>query len=78
MTKKIIIEMDVPDCFHCKFLNSSDTGENCSILRKGIQEDEWSNIDFQFKEGWRYKKCPLFHEGYICRNCGVKVLELKE
>ena len=56
MIRKIIIEMDVTDCFHCKFLNSSDTGENCSILRKGIQEDEWSNIGFQFNEGCGSKK----------------------
>ena len=78
MTEKIIIEMDVTDCFHCKFLNSSDTGENCSILRKGIQEDEWSNIGFQFNEGWRYERCPLFNKKHIRRNCGVKVLELRE
>lgn len=48
---KILIELNPTDCFHCVFLNSSDTGENCKILRKGIQEDEWSNIDFQFKGG---------------------------
>ena len=78
MTEKIIIEMEVTDCFHCKFLNSSDTGDDCKILRKGIQEDGWGNIGFQFEEGWRYEKCPLFHKGYICRGCGVKVLELME
>ena len=72
---KILIELKLTDCFHCVFLNSSDTGENCNILRKGIQEEEWSNISFQFKEGWRYEKCPLFHDGYICRNCGVSVIK---
>lgn len=74
MTEKILIEIEINDCFHCPFLNSSDIGEDCNILRKGIQEDEWSNIGFQFDENWRYKNCPLFHEGYICRKCGVKVI----
>ena len=73
--KKIIIKMEMNDCFNCVFLNSSDTGENCRILRKGIQEDEWSNIDFQFEENWRYEKCPLIHEGYLNRTCGIKVLK---
>lgn len=74
MTKKIIIEMEVTDCFHCLFLNSSDTGDDCRILRQGIQEDELSNIDFPFKENWRYKNCPLFHKGYLKRNCGIEIL----
>ena len=75
MTKKVIIEMEVTDCSHCRFLNSSDTGEDCNILRQGIHEGEWSNIDFQYGNGWRYKKCPLLHpDGYLRRNCGIKVL----
>ena len=78
MTEKSIIELEVTDCFHCPFLNMSDTGEDCKILRKGIQEDEWSNINFQFEENWRYDKCPLLHKGYICRDCGIKVKELEE
>lgn len=77
MTEKIIIEMEVTDCFHCRFLNSSDTGEDCNILRQGIQEGEWSNINFQFKTGWRYKNCPLFHKEYLRRNCGIKILRDK-
>lgn len=74
MTEKILIEIEINDCFHCPFLNSSDIGEDCSILRKGIQEDEWSNIGFQFDEDWRYKNCPLLHDGYLCRFCGIKVI----
>ncbi|MBR3213917.1 MAG: hypothetical protein IKF79_05315 [Methanosphaera sp.] len=76
MTENVIIKVEITDCNHCRFLNSSDTGENCNILRKGIQEGEWSNIDFQYDEGWRYKNCPLLHpNGYLRRNCGVKVLK---
>lgn len=72
MTEKIIIEMEVPDCHNCLFLNSSDTGENCKILKSEIQEDPWSNIGYQFGKKWRYKNCPLFHEGYLEKNCGIK------
>jgi len=71
---KVIIELENTNCYKCPFLNSSDTGENCRILRKGVKEGEWSNIDFQFDENWRYKKCPLFHDGYLCRFCGIKVI----
>lgn len=74
MTEKIIIEMEVTDCFHCRFLNSSDTGEDCNILRYGIQEGEWSNIDFQLETNWRYKNCPLFHKEYLMRNCGIEIV----
>ena len=75
MTEKVIIEIEVTDCGNCRFLNSSDTGEDCNILRQGIQKGEWSNIDFQYGEGWRFEKCPLLHpDGYLRRNCGIKVL----
>lgn len=74
MTEKIIIEMEVTDCSHCPFLNSSDIGEDCNILRQDIQEDIDSNIDFQFEKDWRYKNCPLFHKGYLRRNCGIEIL----
>ena len=49
-------------CSNCLFLNSSDTGENCKILRNDIQEGEWSNINYQFKKDWRYDGCPLLHK----------------
>lgn len=77
MTKKhkVLIELENIGCYKCPFLNSSDTGEDCSILRKGVREEEWSNIGFQFDENWMYKNCPLFHEGYLCRFCGVKVIK---
>ena len=75
MTEKVLIELEINGCSRCPFLNSSDTGEDCSILRQGIQEGEWSNIDFQFRKGWRYEKCPLLHEGYICKNCGVQIIK---
>ena len=78
MVEKIIIEMEVTDCFRCPFLSSSNTGENCRLLRKGIKETDYSNIGFSFEEGWRYDKCPLLHKGYICRDCGIEVMELKE
>lgn len=71
---KFLIELENTGCYKCIFLNSSDTGEDCRILRKGIQEGEWSNIDFQFDEDWRYKNCPLLHDGYLCRFCGIKVI----
>ena len=76
MTEKVILQIEVKDCFHCPFLNCSDTGEDCSILRQGIQRGEWSNIDFQYDTDWRFEKCPLLHpKGYLRRNCGVKVLK---
>lgn len=75
MTEKILIELEIDGCYRCPFLNASDTGEDCNILRYDIQEGEWSNIDFQLQEGWRYEKCPLLHEGYLCRNCGVQVIK---
>ena len=73
--QKILIELELPFCYHCPFLKSSHNREDCSILRQGIQEGEWSNIDFQFDEKWRYNKCPLVHpEGYLKRNIGLKVI----
>lgn len=76
MTKKhkVLIELENSGCNKCPFLNSSDTGEDCNILRKGVQEGEWSNINFQFDKNWRYKNCPLFNNGYLCRFCGIKVV----
>lgn len=75
MIEKVLIEVDITNCFNCVFLNCSDTGEDCKLLRQGIQEGEWSNIDFKFDNDWRYKHCPLFHpKGYLRRNCGVKVI----
>ena len=73
MTEKVIIEIEVTDCFHCPFLNSSDVGEDCNILRQGIREDEWSNIGFQFDENWRYERCPLINPYHLRKNCGVKI-----
>lgn len=72
--RKILIELENSGCSKCPFLNSSDTGEDCNILRKGVQEGEWSNINFQFDKNWRYENCPLFYDGYLCRFCGVKVI----
>lgn len=74
MTEKVIIEMEVTSCSKCRFLNSSDTGEDCNILRRGVQKGEWSNIDYQFEKGWRFEKCPLLHDEYLCKFCGVKVI----
>ena len=62
-------------CSKCLFLNSSDTGEDCKILRSDIQEDEWSNIDYQFENGWRYKGCPLIHCENLNDNKGIFSIE---
>ena len=35
---KVIIELENTNCYKCPFLNSSDTGENCRILRKGVKK----------------------------------------
>ena len=71
---KVLIELENSGCIKCPFLNLSNTGEDCRILRKGVQEREWSNINFQLNEDWRYKNCPLLHDGYLCRTCGIKVI----
>lgn len=71
---KVLIELENTSCFKCLFLNSSDTGENCRILRKGIQEGQYSNINFQFDENWRYENCPLLNDEYLCRFCGIEVV----
>lgn len=71
---KIIVEIEIKSCDECPFLNCSDTGEDCNILRKGIHESEWSNIGYQYDYNWRYENCPLLHDGYLCRFCGIKVL----
>ena len=75
---KVLIELENTGCYKCPFLQSSDIGEDCVILRKGVQEGQWSNINFRFdesqNENWRYKNCPLFHDGYLCRFCGIKVI----
>lgn len=63
-------------CSRCLFLNSSDTGENCKILKSEIQEDEWSNIDYQFERNWRYEGCPLIHKENLNLNKGV--VDIKE
>ncbi len=34
-------------------------------------EDEWSNIDYQFEENWRYKNCPLIYKEYLNMNKGI-------
>lgn len=76
MNDKVLIELTVSGCNKCPFLNCSDTGEDCSILRQGIQEGEWSNINFQYGDCWRYKNCPLIHpEGYLMRGIGLKVIK---
>ena len=76
MTEKVLIEMEVQECARCPFLNCSDVGEDCNILRVGIHENEWSNIGYQFGDNWRYKNCPLLHPyGYLKRNAGIKVLK---
>lgn len=63
MTKKLfIMSFENKGCSDCLFLNSSDTGENCKILRRDIREDEWSNINYQFEQNWRYDGCPLLHK----------------
>ena len=74
MTDKILIEIEINNCSQCPFLNASDVGEDCSILRKEIQEGEWSNINFQYDENWRYKNCPLLHDEYLCKFCGIMVI----
>ena len=72
--QKILIELEIPFCDTCPFLYSSDTGQDCNILRTDIHERELSNIGFQFDEDWRYKNCPLLHDEYLCRFCGIKVI----
>lgn len=74
MEDKVIIELIVNNCNECPFLNCSDTGEDCNILRQGVQEGEWSNINFQYGE-WRYKNCPLIHNEYLMKGIGLKVIE---
>lgn len=72
MTEKIFyIVMNIDNCSECPFLNSSDTGENCNVLKYSIQEDEWSNINYQFKRGWRYKGCPLIHRENLSDNSPI-------
>lgn len=84
MTEKryVYIFFENTGCSKCLFLNSSDTGEDCKILRGDIKEDEWSNIDYQFEKNWRYKNCPLLNEEYLNENKGIlrieKFVELKE
>ena len=64
-------------CSKCLFLNSSDTGENCKILKSEIIEDTWSNIDYQFGvKDWRYKGCPLLHPENL--NEHKNILEIKK
>lgn len=73
--KRFIISFENNGCSRCLFLNSSDTGENCKILRSDICEDEWSNIDFQFERNWRYDGCPLIHKENLNKNKGILNLE---
>lgn len=68
-----IIEMEAPSCSGCPFLNCSDVGEDCNILDYDIQEDEWSNINYQYEKGWRYEKCPLVHPEYLNKYRNIKV-----
>ena len=66
-------------CNTCLFLNSSDTGEDCNILREDIQEDEWSNIDYQYGENWRYAGCPLLNKENLSANAPIlRVGKFKE
>ena len=69
--KRFIISFENNGCSRCLFLNSSDTGEDCKILRSDIQEDEWSNIDYQFEKNWRYKGCPLIHHENLNDKKGI-------
>lgn len=69
--KRFIISFENNGCSRCLFLNSSDTGEDCKILRSDIQEDEWSNIDYQFEKNWRYKGCPLIHRKNLNDEKGI-------
>lgn len=69
--KRFIISFENSGCSRCLFLNSSDTGENCKILRSDIQEGEWSNIDYQFEKNWRYKGCPLIHRENLNDRKGI-------
>jgi len=63
-------------CWNCLFLNCSDTGEDCRILRSDIQEDIYSNIDFQSDDGWRYDGCPLIIKENL--NKTMNILRLEE
>ena len=72
---KVLLEVEVDACSHCPFLNCSDTGEDCRILRQGIQEDPWSNINYQYGKGWRYYRCPLLNSYHLKRNCGIKIIK---
>ena len=65
-------------CSRCLFLNCSDTGENCKILKREIQEDPWSNIGYQFEKGWRYKGCPLLHPENLNEHKNIIEVKKKE
>ena len=61
------MEISVDSCWNCPFLNSSDTGEDCNILKMedyyGNDGELWSNIGyFDDEQDLRhniYEKCPL-------------------
>ena len=69
--KTFYIMLNIDSCSKCVFLNSSDVGENCNLLKYSIQEDEWSNINYQFDKGWKYKGCPLEHPENLRESANV-------
>ena len=76
MTEKLFgVTFTNKGCSRCLFLNSSDVGEDCKILRSDIQEGEWSNIDYQFERNWRYEGCPLIHQENLNLHKGIVTIK---
>ena len=75
--KRFMVSFENKGCSKCLFLNSSDTGEDCKLLKDEICEDEWSNIDYQFEKDWRYKGCPLIHRDNLKDKKLIMIKELK-
>lgn len=73
-----LIKVDINTCHSCPFLNCSDVGEDCNLLKYEIREGEWSNIDYQYGRGWRYAGCPLMKRENLRENTGFEFFDLEK
>lgn len=67
-----LIRVEVNNCGECPFLQDED----CTILKEEIQEDLYSNINYQYRMNWRYEKCPLLHpKEYLTKEFKMELVE---
>ena len=71
--EKYNIELTVNACNECPFLNCSDTGDDCNILRQGIHESVYSNIDFKFDKGLLAVRGSVMLDGVVTHKDGFIV-----